>query len=71
MSGWSNEVTVSLLLLRWDEEFEFVYQCQISDSKDIHEIIRLDTKSMLATSKNVLFQGHNHLLTTSADNLTL
>ena len=27
--------------------------------------------TMLATSKNVLFPGHNHLLTTSADDLTL
>ena len=26
---------------------------------------------MLATSKNVLFPGHNHLLTISTDNLTL
>ena len=26
---------------------------------------------MLATSKNVLFLGHNHLLTTSADDQTL
>ena len=26
---------------------------------------------MLATSENVLFQGHNHLLTTGADDLTL
>ena len=27
--------------------------------------------TMLSTSKNVLFPGHNHLLTTGADNLTL
>ena len=27
--------------------------------------------AMLATSKNVLFSGHNHLLTTSTDDLTL
>ena len=27
--------------------------------------------SMLATSKNVLFPGHNHLLTTGADNPSL
>ena len=26
---------------------------------------------MLATTKNVLFPGHNHLLTTSTDDLTL
>ena len=26
---------------------------------------------MLATSKNVLFQGHNHLLTTGTDDPTL
>ena len=26
---------------------------------------------MLATSKNVLFPGHNHLLTTGIDDLTL
>ena len=26
---------------------------------------------MLSTSKNVIFPGHNHLLTTSADDLTL
>ena len=26
---------------------------------------------MLATSKNVLFPGHNHLLTTGTDDLTL
>ena len=26
---------------------------------------------MLATSKNVLFPGHNHLLTTSTDDFTL
>ena len=25
--------------------------------------------AMLATSKNILFPGHNHLLTTGADNL--
>ena len=27
--------------------------------------------TMLSTSKNVLFPGHNHLLTTGADDLTL
>ena len=27
--------------------------------------------NMLSTSKNVLFPGHNHLLTISADDLTL
>ena len=27
--------------------------------------------TMLATSKNVLFPGHNHLLTNSTDNLAL
>ena len=27
--------------------------------------------TMLATSKNVLFPGHNHLLTTGADDPTL
>ena len=27
--------------------------------------------TMLTTSKNVLFSGHNHLLTTSADDTTL
>ena len=27
--------------------------------------------TMLATSENVLFPGHNHLLTTGADDLTL
>ena len=27
--------------------------------------------TMLATAKNVLFLGHNHLLTTSTDDLTL
>ena len=27
--------------------------------------------TMLATSKNVLFPGHNHLLTTGTDDLTL
>ena len=27
--------------------------------------------AMLATSKNVLFPGHNHLLTTGADDPTL
>ena len=27
--------------------------------------------TMLATSKNVLFPGHNHLLTTSTDDLSL
>ena len=27
--------------------------------------------TMLSTSKNVQFPGHNHLLTTGADNLTL
>ena len=27
--------------------------------------------TMLATSKNVLFPGHNHLLTTGADDSTL
>ena len=27
--------------------------------------------TMLATSKNVLFPGHNHLLTTSADDMSL
>ena len=26
---------------------------------------------MLATSKNVLFPGHNHLITTGTDDLTL
>ena len=32
----------------------------------IHQV-----NTMLATSKNVLFPGHNHLLTTGADDLTL
>ena len=27
--------------------------------------------TILSTSKNVLFPGHNHLLTTGADDLTL
>ena len=27
--------------------------------------------TMIATSKNVLFSGHNHLLTASADDLSL
>ena len=27
--------------------------------------------TMLSTSKNVLFPGHNHILTTGADDLTL
>ena len=27
--------------------------------------------TMLATSKNVLFPGHNHLLTTGPDDMTL
>ena len=32
----------------------------------IHQV-----NTMLATSKNVLFPGHNHLLTTGTDDLTL
>ena len=36
----------------------------------IENLVRQDA-TMLATSKNVLFPGHNHLLTTSTDDLTL
>ena len=37
------------------------------------DTIPLSTKlaTMLATSKNVLFPGHNHLLTTGADDPSL
>ena len=38
----------------------------VQKSKKIHQVT-----TMLATSKNVLFPGHNHLLTTGADDLTL
>ena len=37
-----------------------------SKKKTIHQLT-----TMLSTSKNVLFLGHNHLLTTGADDLTL
>ena len=37
-----------------------------STKNTIHQVT-----TMLATSENVLFPGHNHLLTTGADDLTL
>ena len=44
------------------------YTSQLTQHKKatIHQLT-----SMLATSKNFLFPGHNHLLTTGADDLTL
>ena len=38
----------------------------LSKKVTIHQVT-----TILATSKNVLFPGHNHLLTTSTDDLTL
>ena len=43
-----------------------VYSLQCTKKSTIHQVT-----TMLATSKNILFPGHNHLLTTSADNPTL
>ena len=42
---------------------------ELSHSTKKNPIHQLTT--MLATSKNVLFPGHKHLLTTSADDPTL
>ena len=41
------------------------YDCEASTAQKKPTIHHLTT--MLATSKNVLFPGHNHLLTTSTD----
>ena len=38
----------------------------LREKATIHQVT-----TMLATSKNVLFLGHNHLLTTGTDDLTL
>ena len=40
--------------------------CTLGKKATIHQLT-----TMLATSKNVLFPGHNHLLTTSTDDPTL
>ena len=37
----------------------------------LNQVIIHQVTTMLATSENVLFPGHNHLLTTSTDNPTL
>ena len=39
---------------------------QEKQQRSIHQVI-----TMLDTSKNVLFQGHNHLLTTGLDDSSL
>ena len=44
--------------------------CWWSDSLWAKDTIHVLT-TMLATSKDILFQGHNHLLTTGADDPTL
>ena len=36
-----------------------------------HKITMYQVNTMLATSENVLFPGHNHLLTTGTDDSTL
>ena len=38
----------------------------IAQKATIHQV-----NTLLATSKNILFPGHNHLLTTGTDDLTL
>ena len=43
--------------------------CKVPDTEQKNTIHQVTT--MLATSKNVLFPGPNHLLTTSTDDLTL
>ena len=43
-----------------------LYQGSLRKKKTIHQV-----STMLATSKNVLFPGHYHLLTTDIDNPTL
>ena len=42
------------------------HSLSLSEKATIHQVT-----TMLATSKIVLFPGHNHLLTTSADDPTL
>ena len=44
----------------------FFHEMALGKKATIHQVT-----AMLATSKNVLFPGHNHLLTTSADEPTL
>ena len=39
-------------------------------SNSLHKKAIINQVTMLATSKNVLFPGHNHLLTTDTDDLT-
>ena len=46
--------------------FKVVKRDSTAQKATIHQVI-----TMLATSKNVLFPGHNHLLTTGADDPTL
>ena len=40
-----------------------IFFCVFGQLSTIHQVT-----TILATSKNVLFPGHNHLLTTSTDN---
>ena len=42
------------------------YQCTLREKATIHQVT-----TMLVTSKNVLFPGPNHLLTTSTDDPSL
>ena len=45
---------------------EYIIRFTLVKEATIHQ-----ATTMLATYKNVIFPGHNHLLTTSADDLTL
>ena len=56
------------MLLRWLADFLSIMLCSnaLCKKATIHRVT-----IMLATSKKVLFPGHNHLLTTGTDDLTL
>ena len=55
-------------VLLWDVQSLHVREqtMALCTKATIHQVT-----TMLATSKNVLFPGHNHLLTTGADDPTL
>ena len=55
------------------EAFEYPKSCPAGmlDTTALKKTTTHQVTTMLATSKNVLFPGHNHLLTTGTDDLTL
>ena len=62
--GW--EITHGDSVVIICESLNYWLQSILHKKATVHQVT-----IMLATSKNVLFPGYNHLLTTSADDLTL